>query len=228
MTTSGTTNFDPSLGDITINAFGRIQVRRSEILTQHLIDAQFEANLLLARFNDLQPNLWVVDLQTTVLVQGTATYTVAIDTALILDAYISYGSPTTDRIISPISRTEYASYPNKAQQGTPTVFWFDRLTAPTVTLWMVPDGNGPYTLKYYRVRRIQDSVLANATTVEMPFLWLDAYTAALAHRLSRIYAPQLEQIRKADADEAWQLAAAQDLENVPMYITPGLSGYWRQ
>ena len=227
MTTSGTTSFNPSLGEITLNAFGRIQVRRAEIIQQHLADAQTEANLLLAKFNNLQPNLWTVDLQSSVLIQGTSVYTVPDDTALILDAYIRYGpSSNTDRIITPISRTEYASYSNKTSQGFPSVFWFDRLTSPTLTLWKVPDGN-TYTLFYYRVRRIQDSILAGGSTVEVPFLWLDAYTAALAHRLARIYAPQLEQIRKSDADEAWLLAANQDVENVNLYIAPGLAGYWR-
>jgi hypothetical protein len=57
---------------------------------------------------------------------------------MILDMYISYGSPSTDRLIFPISRSEYAAYPDKTTQGTPTVFWFDRLIAPTFTLWPVP------------------------------------------------------------------------------------------
>ena len=34
----------------------------------------------------------------------------------------------------------------------------------------------------------------------VPYWWLNAYVADLAHRLSRIYAPNLEQLRKADKD----------------------------
>lgn len=225
VTYSGTYDFAPSLGEITINAFARIQVRRSEILQSHLQDAQMEANLLLSRFSGLQPNLWTVGQQAVPLLQGIATYSVPAETAMILDIFIRVGN--TDRIITPISRTEYSSYPNKDQQGYPTVFWFDRLISPTITFWTVPDGGGPYTAYYYSVRQVQDAQFANGLNVEVPYLWLDAYTAALAHRLSRIYAPQLEQIRKADADEAWLLASTQDVEAVPLYIMPQTGGYFR-
>jgi hypothetical protein len=63
--------------------------------------------------------------------------------------------------------------------------------------------------------------------IEIPYLWFDAFVAGLAYRLARIYNPQLEQIRKADAEEAWQQAASQNVENVDLYISPGLAFYFR-
>lgn len=228
--TTGTYNFAPSLGEVVLNAFARIGVRRTEILETHLADARMEANLLLARLSDTQPNLWTVDLQALPLLQGSATYTVPAETAMILDVYIRYGSPSTDRAMYPISRSEYSTYPNKTRQAFPTVYWFDRLISPTITLWPVPDGNGPYTLYYYRVRQIQDADYSNGTNalnIEIPYLWLDAFTAGLAARLARIYAPQVEDKRKMEADEAWALASKQDTENVNMMINPGLSSYYR-
>lgn len=230
MTTSGTYNFNPSLGEVVLNAFARIGVRRTEILQNHMADARMESNLLLAKISDTQPNLWTVDLENIPLVQGTSTYTVPPETAMILDVYIRYGNPATDRSMYPISRSEYSTYPEKSLQSFPTVYWFDRLISPTITLWPVPDGEGPYTLFYYRARQVQDASFSdstNALTVEIPYLWLDAFVAGLAARLARIYAPQLEQIRKADSDEAWALAAKQDVENVSLYISPGLSSYYR-
>lgn len=228
--TSGTYNFMPSLGEAVLNAYSRIGVRRTEIQQTHLADAKMEANLLLARIANTEPNLWTVDLQALPLLQGSATYTVPAETAMILDAYIRFGSPTTDRSMYPISRSEYSTYPQKALQAFPTVYWFDRLISPTITIWPVPDGNGPYTLYYYRVRQVQDADFTdgtNALNVEIPYLWLDAFVAGLAARLARIYAPSLEPARKADADEAWALAAKQDVENVSVMISPGLSGYYR-
>lgn len=227
VTTSQTYDFNPSLGEVVLNAFARIGVRRTELEVSHMKDARMEANLLLAKFNNQQVNLWAVDLQNAPLIQGTATYSVPAETVMILDAYISSGSPTTDRMIFPVSRTEYASYPNKTTQAFPNVFWFDRLISPTITLYPTPDGNGPYTLRYYRARQVQDAEFLNGQNVEIPILWMDAFVAGLAHRLSRIYAPQVEQLRKMDADEAWTIAAAQNVENTPLYITPGLGGYWR-
>lgn len=225
--TSGTYNFSPSLGEVVLNAYARIGVRRAEIEQTHLADARMEANLLLAKMSDQQPNLWAVDLLNIPLVQGTAVYTVPPETAMILDVFIRYGTPSTDRSIYPISRSEYATYPEKNLQSFPTVFWFDRLIAPTITMWPVPDGNGPYTLYYYRVRQIQDAEYANAQNIEIPYLWLDAFTAGLAARLARIYAPSMEGQRKMDADEAWALAAKQDTENVNLVFSPGLSSYFR-
>ena len=225
--TSGTYLFAPSLGEVVLNAFARIGIRRTEIVQTHLMDARMEANLLLAKMSDIQPNLWTVDLQALPLLQGSGTYTVPAETAMILDAYIRFGNPATDRSIYPISRSEYSTYPNKSSQAFPTIFWFDRLVSPTITLWPVPDGNGPYTLFYYRVRQIQDAEYVNGQNIEVPYLWLDAFTAGLAARLARIYAPSLEGQRKMDADEAWALAAKQDSENVYMMFNPGLSSYFR-
>jgi hypothetical protein len=229
--TSGTFNFMPSLGEVVLNAYARIGVRRPEILQTHMADARMEANLLLAKISNTQPNLWTVDLQSIPLVQGMGTYSVPAETAMILDVYVRFGEPVeTDRAMYPISRSEYSTYPQKSLQAFPTVYWFDRLISPTITIWPVPDSAGPYTLYYYRVRQVQDAEFTdntNALTIEIPYLWLDAFCAGLAHRLARVYAPNLEQIRKADADEAWALAAKQDQENVGMYVTPGLNGYFR-
>jgi len=225
--TSGTYNFNPSGGEIILTAFDRIQVRPSEITQAQIQRAVMEMNLALVKFNNQQPNLWTVDLQFFPLLQGTATYSIPAETTMILDLYIRYGTPPVDRYLMPVSRTEYASIANKTLQGFPSQFWFDRLVSPTITFYPVPDGATTYNVFYYRVRQIQDAITANGANVEVISRFLDALTANLAHRLARIYRPELEQARKADADEAWLIAASQDVENVPVYVYPGLSGYWR-
>ena len=184
-----------------------------------------EANLLLAEWNNRQVNLWAVDLVSATLVSGTASYDVGDETVMILDAYINVND--IDYVLSPISRTEYAAIPNKTQEGRPTQFWFDRLEDSILYLWMVPDDNGPYTLNYYRCKLVQDANLVNGENIQIPQLWLDAFAAGLAFRLARIYAPQVRDQRKLEYDEAWSVAATQNVENVPLYITPGLNGYFR-
>lgn len=226
---SGTYDFAPSGGEIIMNAYQRVQIRPTEILATHLQTAVMELNLLLARMSNMQPNLWTVDLQSEPLVQGQATYSLPAETVMITNAFVSTGSGSSriDRIIWPLSQTEYASISNKGSQGFPTQFWFDRTISPTVTLFLTPDGNGPYTLYYYRVRQVQDATLPDGVNVEVPYLWLDALVAGLAHRLARIYKPELEPVRKIDADEAWEIAATQNVENVSLNIIPGLSGYYK-
>ena len=225
MTTSGTYEFNPGLGEIVIYAYMNIGIRPAALLQEHMESARMASNMMLSRFSNQGVNLWAVDLITTPLVEGQATYDVDPNTVMILDAYTTAGGP--DRVIMPISRTEYASYPNKAQQGFPTSFWFDRLISPTVTLWPVPDGNSATTLKYYRVRRIQDANLRNGQQVEVPYLWLEAFADGLAYRLARIWAPQMAVNLKMQADESYQIAAVQNVENTPVYISPMISGYFR-
>jgi hypothetical protein len=225
MTTSGTYDFNPALGEIVLYAYMNIGIRPTAVLQEHMESARMATNMMLSRWANQGVNLWAVDLITTPLVEGQATYDVDPNTVMILDAYTTAGGP--DRVIMPISRTEYASYPNKTQQGFPTSFWFDRLISPTVTLWPVPDGNSATTLKYYRVRRIQDANLRNGQQVEVPYLWLEAFADGLAYRLARIWAPQMAVNLKMQADESYQIAAVQNVENTPVYISPMIGGYFR-
>lgn len=225
--TSGTFNFFPSNAGVIESAFARIGKPRTELTETMLLDGVAELNFYLTSFNDLGPNLAQVDLQSFTMVQGQATYTVPTNTVTILDVYVSFGSPTIDRYLYGLSRTEYAAIPNKTQQATPTQYWFDRTANPTLTFYFVPDGNGPYTLNYYRFRQVQDATIANGVQPEVPNRALDCLVAGLSHRLSRIYARDLEAQRKADAAEAWAIYAKQDTEFAPMYLMPGLHGYWR-
>ena len=230
MTSSGTYNFQPSLGELVLNAFARCGVRRTAIMQEHMTDARFETNLMLASWANQGVNLWEVVLISVPLVQGQTTYTVPAKVVMILDAVIQQNTGTSsqfDRVIMPISRTEYSQTPNKLQQAPPTVFWFDRLINPTVTLWPVPDQTSTYTLNYYAVTQIQDAELTDAQTVDIPYRWLDALASGLAARLAAIYAPDRMQMLEAKAAQAYTIAATQDTENVGLYITPGLAGYFR-
>jgi hypothetical protein len=230
MATSGTYAYNPGLGEITLYAYNLIGVRNTAVLQEHMEAARMAANMMLSRWSNQGVNLWAVDLQTVPLVQGQATYSVPSNTVVMLDSYVTIDdgqSPPIDRIILPISRTEYASYPNKEQQGFTTTFWFDRLLSPNVTLWPVPDGTSAQFLKYYRVRQIQDSNLQNGEQVEIPYLWLECFALGLAQRLAMIWAPDKVMMLKPLADEAYQIAASQNVETAQQYISPQVSGYFR-
>jgi hypothetical protein len=229
MTTSGTYTFNPTLGELVLNAFARCGIRRTALVQEHMQDARLETNFMLSSWSNRGVNLWKVDTQSIPLIQGQATYSVPSNTIMMLDAYISTGSGQSefDRIVLPISRTEYAYTPNKNLQSPPTVFWFDRLINPTVTMWPVPDQSNYYTFTYYRVIQVQDANYENGQTVDIPYRWFDAFAAGLAARLAAIYAPERAPLLEPKAETAYIIAATQDTENVPMYLTPGLSGYYR-
>jgi len=239
MATSDTYSFNPGLGELTLYAYNLIGIRNTALLQEHMEAARMASNMLCSRWSNMGVNLWAVDLVTTPLVTDQATYTVDGNTVMILDAYVQNddSGANIDRIIMPVSRTEYASYPNKEQQGFPTVYWFDRLISssrstgsagPSITLWPVPNtDNGPQSLKYYRVRQIQDSALQNGQTVEIPYLWLEAFAYGLAMRLAQIWNPAAMAMIKPMADESYQIAASQNIEQAQQYISPMISGYFR-
>ena len=226
MTTSGTYTFNPGLGEIVLYAYMNLGIRPASLLQEHMDSARMATNMMLSRWANQGVNLWAVDLITTPLVEGQTTYAVEPNTVMILDAYTTTDQGI-DRVIMPISRTEYASYPNKEQQGFVTSFWYDRLISPTITLWPVPDGTSSTILKYYRVRQIQDSNLQNNENIEIPYLWLECFADGLAYRLARIWNPQMAVALKAQADESYAIASNQNVENVGTYISPMIGGYFR-
>lgn len=193
MAASGTTSFNPSLGDLTLYAFNSIGIRSTELVQEHLTYLRTAANLVLVDWANKGVNLWKVDGPVTVpLVQGQATYTVDPSTVVMLDTYaqiVGATGLTTDRIMTPISRSEYASYPNKQQQGFPTVYWYNRQIDPNVTVWLTPDGTSATNLCYYRLVQVQDAVVPSGVTMDMPYRWLAAYADALAVPLARAWAP---------------------------------------
>ena len=126
MSTSGTYNFNPGLGETSLYAYQLIGLRPTSLLQEHFEAARMAANMMFTRWSNQGVNLWQVQFTTVTLVQGTSSYAVPSNTVVMLDAFVSTGTGADriDRVILPISRTEYMSYPNKAQEGFPTTFWF--------------------------------------------------------------------------------------------------------
>jgi hypothetical protein len=215
------------MGETVLYSYGMAGVPRTKLTQQHFTDARLATNFLMARWSAKGVNLWQVDSQVVNLVQGQSTYQVPSNTIVILDAYVSIasGNAPIDRLIFPISRSEYASYANKQQQGAVNVFWFDRLLAPTITLWPVPDGTAS-TLTYYRLRQTQDSVMAGGLNVEVPVYFLEAYALGLAWRLALIWNLERAGPLKSLADEAYNDAVSQNVESAGFYVQPTMNGYF--
>ena len=214
------------LGELVLYAFQNIGVRPTALLHEHMQSARMAANMVLTNFSTRSGvNLWKIDLVTVLLIEGQTTYPVDADTILMLDAYVTNNG--IDRVILPISRTEYSSYPNKEQQGSTTVFWFDRQLAPTVTLWPVPDGQSQQTFSYYRMVQIDNATLANGAKVDIPEVWMEAFSDALAYRLARIWQPQAAGELKQIAEDSYTLASQQNVEAAVTYISPMIGGYYR-
>ena len=228
MATSGTYAFGPATSDLMLQAFGRCQIRRPQLTPEMMADAAICANLVQVQFSNRGVNLWTVELDTQLLVEDQATYNLDAQTISIMSAYISTGSsPATDRIITSISRDDYAAFPDKETSGTPTVYWMNRQIAPTITIWQPPDDNGPYTLKYYRARQMQDAKITAGLTTDVPYRFLEAYIGAWAAKIAEIYAPAEFARLTASAAFTWKEAADSDVENVPLTLSPDIGSYMR-
>ena len=229
ITSSSTYNFQPSAGDLVLNAFARCGIRAPELTAQHLADASMECNLLASQFSNRNPNQFLMETPTIPLVQGQAVYQLPSRTVAIGIIYLTLGTGAAafDTPMGPISATDWGAISVKSTQGQPTTAVFTLLPIPTLTVWPVPDANGPYLLSAQSFRQMQDVSLSGGQTIDAPFRFLDAFTAGLAARLARIYAPALYQLRKQDFEEIWMETTMRDTQDCNLYITPALSAYYR-
>ena len=225
MSTSGTYAFAPNLGDLVINAFAKCGIRRTDLTNQHMSDARMEANLMMSDWAGDGINLWQVQSASISLTQGTRSYVIPSNNVFILDVYITQNG--FDRLIFPISRSDYASLAQKNIQGYPTSYWFDRLIDPNLFIWPVADQDNQYTLTYYYMRQAMDSNLSNGTQPEVPWYYLNAFADGLAARLAYLYAPDKVNILQPKADKSWFRALQVGSENVPITMNVAMRGYFR-
>lgn len=135
-------------------------------------------------------------------------------------------STPTDLRMYPLSRTDYVSIPNKLIQGRPTSYWLDRQVVPVFNVWQAPDANGPYELRYRRQRQIQDADITSGKQMELPYRFLEAFTAGLAALLAQKWATDRFDKLMLYAEQKWMEAAAEDTEKTSHFLVPDLSGYY--
>jgi len=223
MTTSGVATWNPDFSEIIEESFERCGL---EIRTGYDIKtARRSLNFIFQEWANKGINMWTIEEGTQVLTQGVATYTLPADTVDLMEHVVrtEQGGQPQDINISRISVSVYATIPNKVQQGRPVQIYIQRLNTPQFTVWPVPDGAYTYTLKYWRLRRIQDVGNNGDLTADMPFRFVPAITAALAYHIALKrpdVAPDRVQMLKMLADEAYQLAADEDRERAPQRWVP--------
>jgi hypothetical protein len=94
---------------------------------------------------------------------------------------------------------------------------------PAVNIWPTPNSPGDqYTLVYYRMRRIQDAG-TGASVQDIPFRFIPCMVAGLAVQLS-MKLPEVDPQRimalKADYEQQWDIAQAEDRETAPLRFVP--------
>lgn len=137
------------------------------------------------------------------------------------------GQNATDRIILPLSRSDYAAIANKYQEGFPTSYWWDRTIPSKFHLWPVPPWDITNGLQYYVQHRPDDAVLGNGTQVDIPYEVYDYFTWSLAERVAFIYAPDKVPAIAARKQVAYLKYTQATTENVPITMSVQMRGYFR-
>lgn len=221
MATSGTATFNLDLVELVEEAFERAggEVRSG----YDLRTARRSLNLLLADWANRGLNLWTFEEGSVALVAGTATYALPVDTVDIIEHVLRTGSGASqsDMTMTRTSVSTYAAIPNKLATGRPLQILVTRTATPTVTVWPVPDGGGPYTLRYWRLRRLQDAG-TGVQTQDVPFRFLPALVAGLSYHVALKVPGGIDRLPVLEAQyrEAFQTAMDEDRERASVRLVP--------
>lgn len=238
MATSGTWNFTLSNSEVVFEAFDRIGIRPPLITRHHMISARNSINLELLRWTNIGTPLWQIVGGTIPLVPNQVTYTMPANLVTVTEVWYSQvnaegTNSNIDRIMAPLTRTEYAMIPNKMQPGVPTQYWYEMLAVPQITFWENPQVGAPtWVINWFGLSGIQDADYANGQTPDVLYRALEALCSALTFRLCEKFGPtdalqrkSMMQEKKQLADAAYADFAARDQELGPTLIQPNIGVY---
>tara|TARA_R110000824_G_scaffold242636_1_gene431296 strand:- start:1945 stop:2643 length:699 start_codon:yes stop_codon:yes gene_type:complete len=230
MATSGTATFNLDINEVCEEAFERAG---TELRSGYdLKTARRSLNLMSLEWINRGINLWTIEEGSVTLATDDGAYTLPADTIDLLEHVVRTNSGTSNQSdfnLARISVTTYSQIPNKTSTGRPTQIYIDRQRdAPVVYLWPLPSStyNGDF-LRYWRIRRIQDTGTLGSNNYDAPARFLPALTSGLAYYIA-MKKPQLTDrlpVLKAIYEEQFELAASEDREKAPIAFVP-LSDYF--
>lgn len=225
MATSGQATYNLTVNDVIQEAFDRIG--GDPILGYDVRSARRSLNIMFSDWANRGYNQWTVELKDLSISQGTNEYTLDYDTVDIINANILDGS--TEYSMTRLGINDYAAISNKTSQSRPTQFYLQRLNTPVVKIYPTPDQ--AYTLRYYRMRKIQDITASTVNGVEqnidIPFRAFECMCAGLAYYMSKkrtgIQQAQRAEL-KLDYEQAYERLIAGD-DTPSTRILPSTSYY---
>lgn len=140
-------------------------------------------------------------------------------------AELYFNNNVIDSPLSRMSWSEYHTYPNKEQPGTPSQYSFDRQINPILRLYETP--NNLYNCLYYTYKRQIQDIGTIVDTAEIPYRFMEALTADLAYRLSiKERKLDISSILKSELIEAFREVSFEDDESVPVKFKLKPSKNW--
>lgn len=228
MATSGVFTFDLDMLEIIEEAMERIG---GSISTgDQFLSARRSIDLLFRDMENQGAALWRIEDLTQAVTAGTITYTLPDKVIDIVDAVLqsTVNSVVTDYRMTPFSRSEYVSLPDKSSAGLPTKYWLEKGKAGAAVLHIWPDGTvgGTETVKFWAVVRHQDAgILAN--DLDLKYSFVPGLTSGLAYQLGlKKSNPELSterlQMLKSDYTQSMRWALRSDRERARTRIVPDL------
>jgi hypothetical protein len=223
MTSSGTAVWNIDILDIVEDAYERAGLEARTGYDYRT--ARRSLNMISAEWSNRGLNLWTIEPQTQLLTAGVSDYTLPDDNIDVIDAIVRLNTQGSnlDYPLSRIGVSDYAAIPNKFTTGRPLQIYVKRTINQTLTLWPIPDL--PYTLIYWRLKRMDDAT--NGTdTMDVPVRFVPALVAALAYYIAqkRPEAQSRWQFLQAEYERQFQLAADEDRGREPARFVPWI-GY---
>jgi hypothetical protein len=232
MATSGSADFNMDFTEIAEESWER--AGREMRSGYDLRTARRSMNLLTIEWQNRGINMWTIQEGFINLVKGQSQYPLPVETIDLLEQVIrtNQGNVSTqsDLTISRISMPTYASIPNKLTEGRPIQINVERLIAPVINLWPVPDQGTAaapyYVLRYWRMRRIENAG-AGVETPDMTFRFLPCLVAGLAYYIASKDPDLVTRIPmlQAEYERQFELAAGEDREKATIRLVPRLSNY---
>jgi hypothetical protein len=219
MATSGTADFNLSIDEIVAEAFERCGMQITN--GNQLKSARRSLNLIFMEWASRGLNLWTIEEHAIPLINSSPEWNLSPDTVDILTAVIRdlSQSPPIDISIERISMSEYLNTPNKTTTARPSQYYVQRTIQPKVFLYPAPGSGGPYELRFYSIRRIQDAG-EYTNTADVDFRFLPCLVAGLAYQLSLKYASDRTAGLKQLYEEEFARASAEDRDRASVYFVP--------
>ena len=208
MAVSGSTDFNLEAAEVIQEAYERCGLQ--ETSGKDLRTAIRSMNLLLAEWANRGLNLWTITLGTQSTTASDKDYSLDANIIDILEVSLR-DSNNFDTSLTRVSRADYEMLPNKASEGKPSQFYFERTTTPTLFL---------YPTRYYYLKRLDD-IDAPSNNANVPFRFLPCLTAGMAYYIAMKKAPDRVPLLKAVYDEEFKRAMDEDRDRASFSAVPG-------
>ena len=240
--TSGLFSFQLSNSGVIFEAFDRIGKRPPQVDRHMVASARISLNLELLDWSNEGWNFWKTTSGTINLAANQPTYALPPDLVTIEELYYSQlntlGSGiNSDRMMVPITRTQYAAVVNKLQPGIPSQYWFQMLDPPQVTIWPVPAMGQvapSFVLNWFGLQQMEDANPYGGEVPDIHYRATDTLCAKMAVRLCEKFGPEdadsrteLMTEKKMIADASWMALQRRDQEPGNVTFRPMVYPYAR-